>query len=101
MNTFYKLSIIISNNYYFSSGIRLGTPALTTRGFVEADIRVLVDLLHQGLQLALEVSALSGPKLVDFKRVIHEDPTIIKKVGAIREQVERLALAFPMPGYDF
>lgn len=83
------------------SGIRLGTPALTTRGFVESDIRVLVDLLHQGLQLAQEVSALSGPKLVDFKRVIHEDPTIIKKVGAIREQVERLALAFPMPGYDF
>lgn len=30
------------------SGIRLGTPALTTRGFVEEDIEKVVDLIHRG-----------------------------------------------------
>lgn len=83
------------------SGIRLGTPALTTRGFVEKDIRLLVNIVHEGLQLALEVSALSGPKLVDFKRVLSEDETIRAKVAQIREKVEHLALSFPMPGYDY
>nr|CAG4634664.1 EOG090X02MW [Alona affinis] len=83
------------------SGIRLGTPALTTRGFLEADIRTLVNIIHQGLQLAHEVSAISGPKLVDFKRVLSEDAGIKVKVDEIRAKVESLALAFPMPGYEF
>ena len=30
------------------SGIRLGTPALTTRGFVEKDIEQVVSFIHRG-----------------------------------------------------
>lgn len=83
------------------SGIRLGTPALTTRGFLEADIRKVVEFIHQGLQLALEVSAISGPKLVDFKRVLIEDPKVHEKMLQLRASVEHFALDFPMPGYEF
>lgn len=83
------------------SGIRLGTPALTTRGFVEQDIRAVVNIIHEGLQLAREISTISGPKLVDYKRVLLEDKAIQVKVSNIRKEVERLADAFPMPGYEF
>lgn len=31
------------------SGIRLGTPALTTRGLVEKDMEKVVDLIHRGM----------------------------------------------------
>lgn len=83
------------------SGIRLGTPALTTRGLLEADIQRVVQFISKGLQLALEVSAISGPKLVDFKRVLVEDSNINAKVSQLRTEVESFALDFPMPGYEF
>lgn len=82
------------------SGIRLGTPALTTRGLLEADIARVVQFINKGLQLALEISAISGPKLVDFKRVLLENPQINAKVLQLRSEIESFALDFPMPGYD-
>ena len=78
------------------SGIRLGTPALTTRGLKEDDIKQVVQFIHQGLQLALEVSKVSGPKLVDYNRVLREDESFRQRVASIRHQVEDFASAFPM-----
>merc|ERR1711936_1303617 len=50
------------------SGIRFGTPPLTTRGFTESDMSVTVDLIDRAFRLALDVQAVSGPKLVDWKK---------------------------------
>lgn len=55
------------------SGIRLGTPALTTRGLVEADMDKVVDFIDRGIKLAKEISDSCGPKLVDFKAKLHAD----------------------------
>lgn len=68
---------------------------------METDIQNVVNFIHEGLQLALEVSAISGPKLVDFKRVLLEDSNIHQKVLKLKNAVENFALDFPMPGYDF
>jgi glycine hydroxymethyltransferase len=81
------------------SGIRLGTPALTTRGLKEQDIDKVVDFIHRGLQLSKEVVKVSGPKLVDFKRVLQEDNTFVQKVNELREEVQAFSRTFPMPGY--
>ncbi|GFG32869.1 hypothetical protein Cfor_06358 [Coptotermes formosanus] len=81
------------------SGIRLGTPALTTRGLKEQDIDKVVDFIHRGLQLSKEVTKVSGPKLVDFKRVLKEDNTFVQKVHQLREEVEEFSRNFPLPGY--
>ncbi|XP_063904582.1 serine hydroxymethyltransferase isoform X2 [Zophobas morio] len=81
------------------SGIRLGTPALTTRGFVEKDIDRVVEFIDKALKLSKEVSAKSGPKLVDYKKVIECDPEIQKKVEALRDEVAAFACQFPLPGY--
>lgn len=82
------------------SGIRLGTPALTTRGLVEEDIVKVADFIDKGLKLSKEVSAISGPKLVDFKRVLNTDEIIKVKVAALKEEVETFSRQFSMPGNE-
>lgn len=82
------------------SGIRLGTPALTTRGLLEDDMEKVVDYIDRGLKLSKEISAVSGPKLVDFKRVLHEDAALNAKVQALKKEVQQYSEKFPMPGYD-
>ncbi|XP_043527457.1 serine hydroxymethyltransferase isoform X2 [Frieseomelitta varia] len=82
------------------SGIRLGTPALTTRGLVEEDIDKVVDFIHRGLLLGKEVSNISGPKLVDYKRILSTDVNIKAKVTVLREEVETFSRQFPIPGFE-
>lgn len=81
------------------SGFRLGTPALTTRGFVETDFDQVVDFIDKGIKLAKEVNALSGPKLVDFKKVLQTNEDIRKKVKELKSQVEAYSNKYPMPGF--
>jgi len=80
------------------SGIRLGTPALTTRGLVESDIDVVVEYIHAALTIAKEAAQLSGPKLVEFQETVHNNADIVKKVSALRSQIEDFSQKFPLPG---
>lgn len=84
------------------SGIRLGAPAFTTRGFKEDDTRKVVDFIHRGLQLALEIKTscqTKPPPLKEFKEKLH-DPTFQLKIKNLKNEVEEFASKFPMPGYD-
>lgn len=78
------------------SGIRLGTPALTTRGLVEKDIDQVVSYIDAALKLAKTISETSGPKLVDFKAAVDQN----KDVLTLREQIENYSQNFPLPGFD-
>eukprot|EP00218_Dolichomastix_sp_CCMP3274_P007671 CAMPEP_0170137724 /NCGR_PEP_ID=MMETSP0033_2-20121228/4369_1 /TAXON_ID=195969 /ORGANISM="Dolichomastix tenuilepis, Strain CCMP3274" /LENGTH=514 /DNA_ID=CAMNT_0010373619 /DNA_START=562 /DNA_END=2106 /DNA_ORIENTATION=+ len=80
-------------------GIRIGTPALTTRGFDEADFARVAELIDAGVQIALGAKAKAeGKKLVDFKRVLAEDQDTQAEIAKLRAEVEAFADAFPMPG---
>ncbi|CAO1416893.1 unnamed protein product [Diamesa hyperborea] len=81
------------------SGIRLGTPALTTRGLVESDIDLVVEFIDRGLKIAKEIGEVSGPKLVDFKTTAHKDEKLAAKIQALRQEIEDFSVKFPMPGY--
>lgn len=80
------------------SGIRLGTPALTTRGLKESDMEKVVDFIDRGLKLAKEISGASGPKLADFKDKVHTEYD--SKVKALRNEVEEYSATFPLPGVE-
>lgn len=81
------------------SGIRLGTPALTTRGFREEQIDRVAEYIHKALQLAKEIASKSGPKLVDYIRVLETDVEIHFKVSELKNEIATFANEFPIPGY--
>lgn len=65
--TLNKNSIYGDRSAMSPGGVRIGTPALTTRGFDEADFEKVADFLHEAVIIALDVQKSSGGKLLtDF-----------------------------------
>jgi glycine hydroxymethyltransferase len=81
-------------------GIRVGTPALTTRGFREADFVRVADFLDRGVKLALAMKAdTPAPgKMKDFAAYAAGEGAARADVAALREEVQAFARGFPMPG---
>ncbi|CAL1289469.1 unnamed protein product [Larinioides sclopetarius] len=81
-------------------GIRLGTPALTTRGLKECDFQKVAEFIHRGCQLALDINSRSGPTLKDFKNKLAEDPEFQQRIKDLKKEVESFAEQFSLPGFD-
>lgn len=77
-------------------GVRIGTPALTTRGMAEDDFRKVGDLLHRGIQIGLKIQEVTGKKLVDFKPALENNA----ELNELRKDVEQFASSFDMPGFE-
>lgn len=45
----YKKNFLGDKNAFRPSGIRIGSPALTSRGFKEADFVRVAEFIHQGI----------------------------------------------------
>merc|ERR1719433_1190913 len=82
------------------SGIRFGTPPLSTRGVQPEHIKNIVGFIDQAWKIAMEIQAKSGPKLVDFNKELHQNQEIQKKIKSLEKDVTEFALHFPLPGYD-
>ena len=82
------------------SGIRFGTPPLTTRNVKPHQMIQVVDYIHRAWSIALEVQSRSGPKLVNWKKELDENAEMQGKVFALKGEIEAFALQFPLPGYD-
>lgn len=48
-------------------GIRIGSPAVTTRGYMEADMRETARFIDEAFKISLDIQDRKGKKLVDFK----------------------------------
>ena len=82
-------------------GLRLGTPALTTRGFVEADFEKVADLVVKGIEITKKLKETHGPKLKDFREALAEAPKgKFPEIDALKEEVEAFAAQFPTIGFD-
>jgi len=77
-------------------GVRIGSPAMTTRTLVEKDFEKIAELLGKALQLTIKTQEKSGPKLKDFAAALLNN----EEVEAIRSEVNNFATKFPMPGFD-
>lgn len=79
-------------------GLRLGTPAMTTRGLTEADFDAVVGFLDRGVEIARDIKAAqSSKKLVDFKKAAAEGTPALH---ALRADVTEFSRQFPTIGYD-
>ena len=78
-------------------GVRIGTAALTTRGFKPEDMIQVGELLVEALNLAVEIQNECGSKLLkDFLIAAQQSP----KVEALKKKVLSFARQYPMPGYN-
>lgn len=78
-------------------GIRIGTAALTTRGFTPEQMINVGELLVEALHLAQEIQNECGSKLLkDFLAAAQQS----EKVNTLKLKVQNLARKFPMPGYN-
>lgn len=77
-------------------GVRIGTPALTTRQMVESDFEAIGDFLHEAISIACKIQEKSGPKLKDFLPLLDNND----EIKALAAKVHAFAAKFPMPGFD-
>ncbi|XP_047215732.1 serine hydroxymethyltransferase, cytosolic-like isoform X2 [Girardinichthys multiradiatus] len=82
------------------SGLRFGSPALTSRGMVEEDFKKVAHFIHRGIELTLEVQRGLDPKatLKEFIQALAQGEKFKQRVAEIRTEVEAFAAQFPMPG---
>ncbi|BBN01476.1 glycine hydroxymethyltransferase [Marchantia polymorpha subsp. ruderalis] len=83
-------------------GVRIGSPALTTRGFMEEDFVKVADFIHEAVGLAKKAKGqVEGTKLKDYLEYVQSPGCGIKKdIEDLRERVEKFATQFPIPGVD-
>ena len=75
-------------------GVRLGTSALTTRGFKEEDFKQIAYFIDECTVLARDIQKVSGPKLVDFKKTLNETRELKERLENIKSRVNSFAESF-------
>jgi glycine hydroxymethyltransferase len=89
-----KNSLVGDKSAINPGGIRLGTPAMTTRGMKEPEMAVIAEFLVRGIQISKRIQATVGKQLKDFLPAIEADEEI-KQVG---EEVKAFASKYSIPG---
>jgi len=103
-------------------GLRIGAPALTSRGFVEKDFEQVESVLNEickennitdeclilykmveyfsrAVDIALEAKKKTN-KLKDYREFLENDESIKQKMAELKKEVNSFAIQFPMPGFD-
>jgi len=79
------------------NGLRVGTPAMTSRGLMEEDFAKVGTFIGEAVDIASEVQKESGPKLVDFRRVLSQSPP--GRLLTLKKEVESFASRFDTVGF--
>jgi len=77
-------------------GVRIGTPALTSRNMVEKDFEQISVFLHDALTIALDIQEQSGPKLKYFVKSMNGN----EQINKLKRRVNEFTIQFPMPGFN-
>lgn len=77
-------------------GLRVGSPALTTRGFNEEDFRRVARLVVDGMNISKRLKK-GVNKINDFKIRAENDEQIKNK----KKEVTEFASRFPLPNYNY
>jgi len=80
-------------------GVRIGAPALTSRGFMEEDFVQVANLIDEGVKICSKVQAKTGKALKDFLPAL-ETEEFAADIKALKDKAEALATSKPMPGFD-
>ena len=93
--TLNKNAVLGDRSALTPGGVRIGSPALTTRGLNEADFRQVADFLHTAVQIALKIQE-TTKTMKEFEAAVKASA----EVKALRKAVQHFITRFPMPGFD-
>jgi len=82
-------------------GLRMGTPAMTTRGFKEDDFRRVAEIVDRAVKITQQATKLAsengvGTKLKDFLAFVNNGDDIAG-IPQLRHEVEEWTGTFPLP----
>ncbi|XAR49382.1 Glycine hydroxymethyltransferase [Bertholletia excelsa] len=90
-----KVAIFDDNGAISPGGVRIGTPAMTSRGCLESDFEMMADFLLKAAHITSTVQKEHG-KSKAFLKGLQNNKDIVE----LRTQVEHFASQFAMPGFD-
>jgi glycine hydroxymethyltransferase len=79
-------------------GIRIGTPAMTSRGFGEDDFKRVAEYIDQSIKLCKKVQGelpKEANKLKDFKAMVANET--VPEIQKLRQEIADWASTFPLP----
>jgi glycine hydroxymethyltransferase len=95
--TLNKNTVIGDKSALIPGGVRIGSPALTTRGLNDSHFREVADFLHRAVQLGCKIQEGMTSKLAkDFENALKDNADVL----ALRKEVQQFITRFPMPGFD-
>ncbi|ODV64024.1 serine hydroxymethyltransferase [Ascoidea rubescens DSM 1968] len=78
-------------------GIRIGTPAMTTRGLGELDFAKIVSYINKAVELSIDIQKNLPPtenKLKDFKAAVAKG---IPEIEELKKEISAWSAQFPLP----
>lgn len=84
------------------SGLRMGSPAMTTRGLLADDFGTVCEFIDRAVKLTVKInSQIKGQKLKDFKEAVGHDGGLFKaEIAAFKAEVAAFSKSFPVVGFD-
>jgi glycine hydroxymethyltransferase len=94
--TLNKTAIFGDNGAISPGGVRIGTPAMTTRGCLEGDFETIADILLRAAQITSVVQREHRKLQRDVSQSLQSNKDIVE----LRKRVETFSSQFAMPGFD-
>ncbi|CAB3402176.1 unnamed protein product [Caenorhabditis bovis] len=79
-------------------GIRLGAPALTSRGFKEQDFESVGDFIHEVITILRKYNSQAGKTIKEFKEFTATNAEFKAEIEQIAKRVEEFSSKFDIPG---
>ena len=94
--TLNKNTIIGDKSAITPGGIRIGTPAVTTRGYLDEDMREVGRYIDECFKISLDIQNQKGKKLAEFRKGLKES----KAMEELGVEVNKFASSFDILGFD-
>jgi glycine hydroxymethyltransferase len=78
-------------------GIRLGTPAMTTRGCKEKEFAQIVEFIDRGVGIAKKIKGEVGTKLSDYKHWLEQNAGSHSDIQALKKEVVQFSSQYKVP----
>lgn len=72
-----KNTIIGDTSAMTPGGIRMGSPSVTTRGYLEQDMQEVARFIDEAIKISLSIQSKTGKKLVDYNKGVADSSEIV------------------------